>query len=112
MARLWDLYEVLKAHYYHPAFAGSYSIKTVLPAIVPALGYQDLDLQDGSSAARAYYRMIFQEADWVEQERIAQSLSRYCARDTLAMVEIRKVLKTKLRRSADANLPRSRDGGL
>jgi predicted RecB family nuclease len=112
MARLWDLYEVLKAHYYHPAFAGSYSIKTVLPAIVPALGYQDLDLQDGSSAARAYYRMIFQEADWVEQERIAESLSRYCARDTLAMVEIRKVLKTKLRRSADANLPRSRDGGL
>jgi ribonuclease D len=49
--------------------------------------------------------MIFQETDWVEQERIAESLSRYCARDTLAMVEIRKMLKTKLRRSAGANLP-------
>ncbi len=97
MARLWDLYEVIKAHYYHPDFGGSYSIKAVLPAIVPVLGYQDLDVQDGSSAARAYYRMIFKEADWVEQERIAESLSRYCARDTFAMVEIRKALKAKLR---------------
>jgi predicted RecB family nuclease len=112
MARLWDLYEVIKAHYYHPGFAGSYSIKTVLPAIVPALGYQDLDVQDGSSAARAYYRMIFQETDWVEQERIAESLSRYCARDTLAMVEIRKMLKVKLLRSAEPDLPPSRSGCL
>jgi hypothetical protein len=110
MARLWDLYEVIKEHYYHPDFAGSYSIKAVLPAIVPALGYQDLDVHDGHSAARAYYRMIFQEADWVEQERIADSLLRYCARDTLAMVEIRKVLKAKLRQ--DSNRLRNQTGRL
>ena len=28
--RLWDLYQVVKEHYYHPAFEGSYSIKSVL----------------------------------------------------------------------------------
>ena len=95
VARLWDLYEVIKAHYYHPNFAGSYSIKAVLPALVPALGYEDLEVQDGSSAARAYYRMIFEETDWVEQERMAEALSRYCARDTRAMLEIRKVLRAK-----------------
>lgn len=96
--RLWDLYEVIKAHYYHPGFAGSYSIKTVLPAVVPTLGYHDLDVRDGGSAARAYYRMMFEETDWVEQERIAESLSRYCRRDTLAMLQIRRVLKEKVRR--------------
>jgi hypothetical protein len=96
IGRLWDLYEVIKAHYYHPAFAGSYSIKTVLPAVVPALGYQDLDVQDGRSAARAYYRMVFEESDWVEQERIAQALSRYCERDTWALFQIRKVLQEKV----------------
>jgi hypothetical protein len=95
IARLWDLYEIIKTHYYHPGFAGSYSIKAVLPAVVPTLGYQDLDVQDGRSAARAYYRMVFEESDWVEQERIAQSLSRYCERDTWAMLQIRRVLKEK-----------------
>ena len=95
IARLWDLYEVIKAHYYHPDFAGSYSIKAVLPAVVPALGYQDLHVRDGGSAARAYYHMVFEESDWVEQERIAESLSRYCARDTWAMLQIRRVLKEK-----------------
>ena len=94
-ARLWDLYEIIKTHYYHPGFAGSYSIKAVLPAVVPTLGYQDLDVQDGRSAARAYYRMVFEESDWVEQERLAQSLSRYCERDTWAMLQIRRVLKEK-----------------
>jgi hypothetical protein len=99
IARLWDLYEVIRAHYYHPDFAGSYSIKAVLPAVVPALGYQDLEVRDGGSAARAYYRMVFEESDWVEQERIAESLLRYCARDTWAMLHIRRVLKEKAART-------------
>jgi predicted RecB family nuclease len=96
IGRLWDLYEVIRAHYYHPGFAGSYSIKAVLPAVVPTLGYRDLDVQDGRSAALAYYRMVFEESDWVEQDRIATSLLRYCERDTWAMLQIRRVLKEKV----------------
>jgi hypothetical protein len=95
ITRLWDLYEIIKGHYYHPGFAGSYSIKAVLPAIVPTLGYQDLEVRDGTSAARAYYVMVFEETDWVEQERIADSLLQYCGRDTRAMLEIRRVLIEK-----------------
>ena len=34
IARLWDLHLVIRDHYYHPAFDGSYSIKAVLPAVV------------------------------------------------------------------------------
>jgi len=102
--RLWDLYQVVKEHYYHPEFEGSYSIKSVLPAVVPSLGYDDLVVQDGGSAAHEYYRMVFEETDWVEKERIAESLSHYCARDTQAMLELRRALKAKVTCINAANL--------
>jgi hypothetical protein len=95
IGRLWDLHEVVKAHYYHPGFAGSYSIKSVLPAVIPSLSYADLDIRDGGVAAREYARMVFELSDWVERARIEEALLRYCARDTLAMVELRRALKRK-----------------
>lgn len=95
LGRLWDLFDVVRDHYYHPKFGGSYSIKSVLPAVVPSLGYGDLEIRDGEIAARTYYRMLFEETDWVEKARIREALLKYCARDTLAMVELRKALKGK-----------------
>jgi hypothetical protein len=97
LKRLWDLLPVIRGHYYHPDFNGSYSIKSVLPAVVPSLGYDDLTIQAGGQAAAEYYRMVFVETDWVEQAALRESLLRYCARDTLAMVELRRVLKKKSR---------------
>jgi predicted RecB family nuclease len=93
--RLWDLFPIIRDHYYHPAFQGSFSIKSVLPAVVPSLGYDDLAIREGGQAASAYYRMIFVETDWVEQAAIKEALLRYCARDTMAMVELRRALKGK-----------------
>ena len=96
--RLWDLLPIIKGHYYHPAFHGSYSIKSVLPAVVPSLGYDDLAIQEGGQAAAEYYRMVFLESDWVERDSIREALLRYCERDTLAMVELRRVLREKTKR--------------
>ncbi len=93
--RLWDLYPVIKEHYYHPAFQGSYSIKSVLPVMVPELSYRDLQIQEGAQAASEYYRMVFIEEDWIEQARIKDALLQYCARDTMAMVRLRRALKEK-----------------
>lgn len=95
IARLWDLHPVIKDHYYHPAFGGSYSIKSVLPAMVPSLAYDDLAIKEGGHAASQYYRMVFIETDWVERATIEEALLRYCARDTLAMVELRRALQEK-----------------
>ncbi len=95
IARLWDLLEIIKRHYYHPGFQGSFSIKTVLPAVVPTFGYEDLEVQDGKMAAQVYERMVFVETDWVEKMRLRDALLRYCARDTLAMLELRKALQRK-----------------
>lgn len=93
--RLWDLHPVIQDHYYHPSFKGSTSIKSVLPAIVPSMGYDDLTIREGGQAASEYYRMVFVETDWIEQAAIREALLRYCARDTLAMVELRRVLAEK-----------------
>lgn len=95
MKRLWDLFPVIRDHYYHPAFQGSFSIKSVLPAVVPSMGYDDLTIREGGQAASEYYRMIFVETDWIEQAAIKEALLRYCARDTMAMVELRRALKEK-----------------
>lgn len=92
IARLWDLLPVIQEQYYHPQFEGSFSIKSVLPALVPSLGYGDLEIQEGGMAAQHYYRMVFEETDWVEKERLREALLKYCQRDTLAMVELRKTL--------------------
>jgi Domain of unknown function(DUF2779) len=104
--RLWDLYPVIKEHYYHPGFQGSYSIKSVLPVMVPELSYRDLVIQEGAQAAREYYRMVFVEEDWIEQARIRAALLQYCARDTLAMVKLRHALKEKAAASSDGQPPR------
>ena len=40
--RLWDLLPVVKQHVYDPAFAGSFSLKSVLPALVPEMTYEDM----------------------------------------------------------------------
>jgi Domain of unknown function(DUF2779) len=95
--RLWDLFPVIRDHYYHPAFGGSYSIKAVLPAVVPTLDYGDLAIQEGGVAAQEYYRMVFKETDWVTRDSIRQALLEYCKRDTLAMVELRRGLWEKTR---------------
>lgn len=96
LKRLWDLLKIIQDHYYHPAFNGSYSIKSVLPAMVPSLGYHDLAIQEGGHAAAEYYRMVFVETDWVEQAAIREALLHYCARDTMAMVALRRELARKV----------------
>ena len=95
VGRLWDLFPIIRDHYYHPAFGGSYSIKSVLAAMVPSLAYDDLAIKEGGHAAAQYYRMVFVETDWVERATIEEALLAYCKRDTLAMVELRRALKEK-----------------
>ncbi len=101
IARLWDLFPIIRDHYYHPAFGGSYSIKSVVRAMVPSLAYDDLAIKEGGHAASQYYRMVFVETDWVERAAIEEALLRYCERDTLAMVELRRALQGKAQKQKD-----------
>lgn len=92
-ARLWDLLPVVRNHVYHPAFAGSFSLKTVLPALVPDMTYEGMTVADGQDAGLAWESLIRGGLDQVEQDRIKKALLDYCRQDTLALV----TLVTKLR---------------
>lgn len=93
LERMFDLMLPFKRRdYYHPDMHGSYSIKKVLPALVPELRYSDLAISDGASASRAFVNLRNIE-DTNEVEKIRADLLAYCKLDTLAMVEIWKVLK-------------------
>lgn len=102
--RIWDLHPIVRDHYYHPLFNGSYSLKEVLPALIPSLGYDDLAIKEGGHAASEYYRMVFVETDWVERVAIEEALLRYCGRDTLAMVELRRALMEKSQMKGETGL--------
>ena len=94
--RLWDLHPVIKANYYHPGFAGSFSMKMVLPAVAPHLAYDDLAIQEGTMASLQFYRMAFENVDTAEKTHIHTALLNYCERDTLAMVELRRTLRGRV----------------
>jgi hypothetical protein len=92
--RIWDLMiPFQKRYYYAPEMQGSYSIKEVLPALVPDLGYEDLEVSDGSSAMYAFNQLL-NEMDKNVINETRESLLKYCKRDTLAMVKIFEVLKS------------------
>jgi hypothetical protein len=80
--------------YYHPKMQGSYSIKYVLPALVPEFksAYKDLNLiHNGGEAMQAYENMTRMSAD--EREAYRKALLAYCKLDTLAMVKVLEKLR-------------------
>ena len=88
VSRLKDLMIPFRERwYYTPEMQGSYSIKKVLPALVPELSYQDLAIQEGGTASNTFSAMLQGNFNGdVEQTR--KDLLAYCALDTLAMVRI------------------------
>jgi hypothetical protein len=102
--RLWDLLPIVRRHYYHPGFEGSYSIKAIAPALVPSLAYGDLTISDGAVAALQYHRAAFGEVEAGEKASIRNSLLEYCKRDTLALVEVRRILHGKALAMEDGSL--------
>ncbi|MBK9096916.1 MAG: DUF2779 domain-containing protein [bacterium] len=76
-----------KKYYYSPEMKGSYSIKAVLPALVPELSYDDLEINEGGLASIAYESLLT-ETDLMVIAEVKQQLLAYCKLDTLAMVKI------------------------
>lgn len=75
-------------------FMGSASIKKVLPALVSELSYHDLDIQEGATAQSIWMETFLNGGNKEQKEKITKDLLEYCKLDTLAMVEIYKVLLT------------------
>ena len=89
--RLWDQLVIFQNHYKHPDFGGSNSLKDVLPVLVPSLRYENLDVQDGLEAQAVWNLMLNTKNERGKNEMI-EHLKAYCELDTLATLEIHKVL--------------------
>ena len=87
-ARLWDLLPVVRNHVYHPAFAGSYSLKAVLPALVPEMSYAGMQVANGQDAGLAWESLVTGSLEKAESDRIEKALLEYCGKDTLALVKL------------------------
>lgn len=88
--RMVDLLKLIRTNIYHPEFKGSFSIKTVLPVLVPEMSYKGLSVGDGDTAIALFAKMAMGKVDDVEGAR--NSLLAYCEMDTLAMVKLHNVL--------------------
>ena len=72
---------------YHWRMAGSYSLKSVLPVLVPELSYEGLAISDGDMASEAYFTMG-EISDPEELRKLRRALLEYCGQDTLGLVRL------------------------
>ena len=93
--RLWDLELIFKKDYRHWEFGTKSSIKVVLPKLLPnspELSYKSQVIQEGGAASKAWIDLI--ETDDADlKNKTSDDLKEYCKLDTLAMVELLKLLQ-------------------
>ncbi len=75
---------------------GSASLKSVLPAFVKDVGFDDLEIQDGRTASHMYLKYLKGMIGKDQKEGIFQNLRDYCKLDTLAEVRLMNVLYKKV----------------
>lgn len=71
---------------------GSYSIKSVLPALVPEMSYTELEIGEGGTAMAAFEGLLHIKEE-SERQKVRNALLEYCKLDTEAMVRILEKLK-------------------
>ena len=95
--RTYDLEDIFKKqHYVHKDFRGSSSIKRILPVLVPALSYSELEISEGGTAADAWNKIITR-SETQDVEKVASDLRQYCKLDTYAMYAVWRELHNLVR---------------
>jgi len=92
--RMVDLMAPFRKHYRLPEMQGSFSIKKVLPALVPELSYDELTIGNGGDASAAFFNLSnsTNENDIINTRK---ALMEYCKLDTWAMVRVLGVLRCR-----------------
>ena len=63
-------------------------IKKVLPAFVPEMNYENMEISDGDTASRKYLMCVKGMVSEVEKAKIFNDLKQYCEMDTYAEVKL------------------------
>jgi hypothetical protein len=75
---------------------GSYSLKSVLPVLVPEMTYDEMEISDGAMASGAYFTMG-EMSDPAELAHLRKALLDYCRQDTLGLVRLVEKMKGIIR---------------
>jgi hypothetical protein len=90
--RIVDLLPIVRNHVAHPAFRGSYALKSVAPAIAPEIVY-DGDITDGGEASAAFYRIVIDPTLTPEiRAELRRTRLRYCSNDSAALARVHQWL--------------------
>ena len=93
LERIVDPLPVIRDHVYDNSFAGSFSLKTVAPAILgESQSYDGMLVANGTAAQRAFDELINDETPQDRKNELIQASLEYCKKDTLVMVELVKWL--------------------
>lgn len=92
LERIVDLMALFRKDYRLPEMQGSYSIKYVLPALVPELSYNNLVIGNGGDASTAFYNLTKTENE-TDIINTRNALLEYCKMDTWAMVKLLGVVR-------------------
>ncbi|MFX1466984.1 MAG: hypothetical protein ACFFA5_10975 [Promethearchaeota archaeon] len=76
----------------YPNFHGSTSVKNVLPALVPGMSYDSLEIAHGDSAMLSFAFLALNKYEDKDIEKVRRNLLAYCEQDTIAMVKLHKYL--------------------
>ncbi len=103
--RYYDLMVIFQNQWYaHPDFKGSYSIKKVLPVLVPELSYKEMEVGEGATAMATWKRLVFeQDVEAAEKKRLQEAMLSYCKMDTFAMVRIWQNLQVQCKQTSTKN---------
>ncbi|MEK6623459.1 MAG: DUF2779 domain-containing protein, partial [Bdellovibrionota bacterium] len=95
--KLVDLLPIVRNHVYHPNFRGSFSLKSVFPALLPnERGYVGLSIADGGTAQEVLENILFSpEKLTLDADQARGALIEYCRQDTLGLLKILKYLLEK-----------------
>ncbi len=103
-AKVEDLLPVVRNHLYHPEFRGSFSIKDVVPALLPELAYDDLQVSDGLAASFLLEKLLCRPEELRAEERgaLPDQLRAYCNHDTAVMVKLFRFLQEAAARAGQS----------
>lgn len=91
--RLVDPLPIFRSSVYDKNFFGSFSIKSVAPAILgSSSSYDGMIVADGEAAQRAFLNLISAAPGSVEHSTLRKAMLDYCRKDTMEMADLVKWL--------------------
>lgn len=85
LPRIVDLFQVARAHYYHPAMAGSWSFKSVFRALAPDLRVDTFEGAGAPSVPAAFTRSLQRGVPAETARVLRQALQDHALRETTAL---------------------------